>query len=767
MKEYHVVAMNHVDMAFVMREEAHEEMLEITLERVISAMERHPEIHFALEQAAHYRKLENRRPDLFEKVKKLLAEGRMEFLGGMATTAETNFPNGECYVRNQGMGYLWVKNHLKAEPKVGWLVDTFGMNAQIPQIMSQFGFKHVYANRFGGDKRHDMFWDEGLDGSRILVIGKDLASVNVIPNSQAFKLCRNPADIDKLFADADALQGDIPKLVNYYIENEEIFSEYYLKLVEERNKGGNWKHSTYAEYSEDLEKHGYDVPTLNCDLNPEFTGTFALRTPLKVENRRMETELLEVELWESLLGTNVQEVKEKLEECWWDLFFCQFHDVFTGSHEDITFRNAMNKFHRIGTVSDDILRKTLFMKPDENRMVCCNALPWKRKEWVETPAGGFFAELLPCSIKEYDIEKIKNQTADVYCKGTEISNEYLKLVLSETKGISLLDRKGKVYLAEAADFLVAQADYGGLQIERCDAEEIYALSGNVKIGEVCTNEMGQTISMYGTFPTMPWNRGLNKLAWEIKFSLRKGEQTLRMKILLDWEGKETRIRLKVPGAIEGRDVFHEIPFGVIRRDAYRNLPTAKGEWPVARFAAIEDGKSGIALINRGVAGVEQEGRTLATTLIRAYGEKDYPWIRPSDLTSQYGRSEFDFMLIPYDGTYAEAGIIRKAQEFNQPFMVSSGSCNRSLTEKSWFSIDKENVVLSTIKRAWDDSGELIIRMYEAAGTAEECTVVMEGLQEAYRSDLMETKGETLVHEENRMTLEFAPFEIKTIRVKRN
>lgn len=779
MGDYYVVAMNHIDMAFTMREEAHEEMLDVTLERVIGVLERHPELHFALEQAAHYRKLERRRPDLFQKVRQLLAEGRMEFLGGMATTAETNFPNGECLIRNQGMGLLWVREHLGTEPKVGWLVDTFGMNPQVPQIMSQFGFRHVYANRFGGDKRHDLFFARGLDGSRILVIGRDLASINVLPNSQAFGLCRNPGDVDRLFAEADALTGDVPRLVHYYIENEELFSEYYLRLVEERQTEGNWKHATYAEYSEALEAHGYEVPTLDGDLNPEFTGTFALRTPIKVGNRSAETGLLEAELWAALLGADAQ---ESLEDCWWDLFFCQFHDVFTGSHEDITYRNVRNKFRGIHDVSARVLRQSLGMREAEDRIVCCNSLPWARREWVEIDPDtgrGFFAELPPCGVEEYALEMLPERGAEEYAleslperteelpgAGSSISNEYLTLVLDEKAGITLKDRAGTAYIAEAADFLVAQADYGGLQIERCEAEEVYAMTGSVRIGAAVASERGQSISMYGSFPRMPWNHGANRLDWEIQFLLQKGEKALRIKVLLDWEGQETRIRLRLPGALEGRDAFYEVPFGVVRREAYRNLPTAKGEWPAFRFAALEDGKRGLALINRGVAGVEQEGSSLVTTLIRAYGERDNPWIAPTKLTSQCGKSEFAFLVAPYEGNYRSADIIRKAQAFNQPVTCLKGTCEESAAGKSWFSIDRENIVLSAIKTAWDGSGDTVIRMYEAAGTAQTCCAEISGLQEACRSDATEKKGERLAHAGDKVTLEFAPYEIKTIRVRR-
>lgn len=60
-------------------------------------------------------------------------------------------------------------------------------------------------------------------------------------------------------------------------------------------------------------------------MNPEFTGTYALRTPIRPGNRKAETMLLEAEKWSALLtGEN----PAALEECWWDIFINQFHDVF-------------------------------------------------------------------------------------------------------------------------------------------------------------------------------------------------------------------------------------------------------------------------------------------------------------------------------------------------------------------------------------------------------------------------------------------------------
>lgn len=779
MANYHVVGVSHIDMAFVMRREAHAEMVEILLERIISVLERNPGVHFALEQAAHYRNLETRRPDLFRKVKELLKSGRLEFMGGMATTAETNFPNGECFVRNQGMGLSWLEEHLETKPHAGWLIDTFGLNPQVPQIMKQFGFQYLYANRFGGNKRFDIFQAEGLDQSRITIIGCDSNSINVLPETQSLIFCRAWGDVDVLFDKADRLKGDLPKLVTYYIENEEVLSEYYLRRTERKNINGSWLHSTYKEYEEALSRSGYVPPILKEELNPEFTGTFALRPSIKKENRKAENALLSAEKWQALLLE-----EEALEDCWWELFHCQFHDAFSGSCEDITHEDILKKLSGVQKKALEIQKKALRINAVEKGIVCSNSLPAARKEWtaVEGVDGNaavydgeklcpscqrdgrlyFLAEVPAGGIRKYEIREGKAQKEETLTGKREISNEFLRLVLSERNGIeSLEDAQGNRYIAEAGNFLTVEEDLGGMQIEGRGGRELYAATGSISVDGATSDEMGQRIVMYGEFPAMSWNRD-NKLAWKAEFALHKGESQLRLKLTLDWTGDSARIRLKLPFAKEGRDFYNEVPFGVIRREAYRNRPTAKGEWPAQRFAALENGSHGLALLNRGTAGVEQEGNILAATLIRAYGKGPDAWISPTPLSSGHGRQEFEFSIVPYTGNYRDAGIIEAVQLFDQPLNAVMGDCGLCGKERSFFELEGKGLVLSAIKKAQDGSGDIVVRIYEAEGRNNAGSFRMEGLREARSSSVKEKRGAKIPVQDGRVELEFRPYEIKTI-----
>ncbi len=512
------------------------------------------------------------------------------------------------------------------------MVDTFGSNAQIPQIYRQFGFQQLFANRFGGDKTEDVFLSEGIDGTRLLVIGKDLASS--APGKQvAFRLCRSWIDTDNLFADGDRLSGGLPRMVNNYIENEEVLSLHYADLTRQRadRPGENWMLSSYHQYVEDLRSHKADYPVVNGDLNPEFTGTFSLRTPLRLRNRVVETQLLEAEKWASL------------------------------------------------------------------------AIP------------GFDP-------------------------GTPI-------------------------FRNAGDFLTAQEDIGGFQIETPNGGEIFASSGTIDPPTISTDAMGQRMTLSGQFPAMKWNKGQNRLKWSLDLQATAGEPALGLRLWLDWFGEGTRIRLNIPTLIDSAQGVYEIPFGVVRRRAYRPRGTAKGEWPAHRFVALEGQKKGLALVNRGVAGVEVSGGTLSSTLIRAYYPGPMAWVPPTVETSQHGQHTYDFLLIPYAGSWKSAGVVRQAQEFNTPARLAEG-CRVPGGQISLLTIDRENLVLSSVKTAEDGSGDLLIRFYETFGQETAGTIALPGAESACLSDVTEAPGTAISCANGRIPVSCRPFEIQTIRVKR-
>ena len=301
--KYHVVGAMHIDLAWKKTAPEMAEMLEVFVVRLLDALEQHPEFTYVIEQAAHYRALASHRPDLIKRLKAFIQNGRLEFVGAMASTLETNIPNGECFVRNQMLGLRWVRQFFGVEPQTGWLIDTFGSNAQIPQILTQFGIRRLMANRFGNNQNQDVFLFHGLDGSQILVAGRDVYAPFVRLEHVFWSFAADWQTVDQLVETAAAVDTDGPCLVTPYLENEIHLSLHYLDRVKQKNQTdpGAWENSLPRRFFDALEKTGKPWPVVWGDLNPEFSGTFSQRITIRTRNRVSENLLLEAEKWAALL----------------------------------------------------------------------------------------------------------------------------------------------------------------------------------------------------------------------------------------------------------------------------------------------------------------------------------------------------------------------------------------------------------------------------------------------------------------------------------
>jgi len=134
------------------------------------------------------------------------------------------------------------------------------------------------------------------------------------------------------------------------------------------------------------------------------------------------------------------------------------------------------------------------------------------------------------------------------------------------------------------------------------------------------------------------------------------------------------------------------------------------------------------------------------------------------------RYTFRYAIYPHRGDWKSAYSYRQAQEFNCALYGMQLREGEKLPhERSFLSIEPENVVLSALKVA-DDGDGIILRFYEAAGedTDAEITFFREPA-EVKVVNLLEYEDEEvskgLQMEGNRIKLNVKPFEIVTLRLR--
>ncbi|HAQ9640215.1 TPA: alpha-mannosidase, partial [Enterococcus faecium] len=97
-----------------------------TFSNVVALMDDDPDFVFAASSAQQYAWLKEHYPELFERVKQKVAEGRFVPVGGMWVESDTNMPGGEALARQFVAGKGFFLREFGVDADEVWLPDSFG-----------------------------------------------------------------------------------------------------------------------------------------------------------------------------------------------------------------------------------------------------------------------------------------------------------------------------------------------------------------------------------------------------------------------------------------------------------------------------------------------------------------------------------------------------------------------------------------------------------------------------------------------------------------
>jgi alpha-mannosidase len=230
---------------------------------------------------------------------------------------------------------------------------------------------------------------------------------------------------------------------------------------------------------------------------------------------------------------------------------------------------------------------------------------------------------------------------------------------------------------------------------------------------------------------------------------------------IDWHETHVLLKAAFPLAATSSHATYEIPFGSIERSNTRNnsWEQAQFEVPAQRWADLSDEQHGFSLINESKFGYDDQGNVLRLTLLRSP-----VWPDPE---ADRGHHHFAYALYPHAGDWKKALTVRHGYEYNYPLqaMQVAEHAGKLGDEHSFASVQPENVVLTTMKKA-EDSDSLIFHAYEWAGKTTNVTFTLpEGASGAIVTNLLEQpQGSPLIIAGNQLTVPIHPFEILTVRV---
>jgi alpha-mannosidase len=231
-----------------------------------------------------------------------------------------------------------------------------------------------------------------------------------------------------------------------------------------------------------------------------------------------------------------------------------------------------------------------------------------------------------------------------------------------------------------------------------------------------------------------------------EISLSPGVRRIHIHTSMENMVKDHRIRVTFPVLYRVESVAAEGTFEVRTRPVAAPRPANVADWseepvncfPQKRFVDIGDGKTGLAVLNRGLPEYEvvqnSEGQqAIAVTLLRCVG-----WLSRGDLATRRGHAgpmlptpegqclghhEFDYALVMHSGDWEaeEALVLREAQAFNMPIRaIATGKHAGELPSlTSMIEVEPRGLVVSAIKRSGDG---VIVRIYNPLPHAVEASL---------------------------------------------
>ena len=302
-----------------------------TFRTMLDLMDEYPDFTFSQSQTSVYRLVEEYDPDMMERIKARIDEGRWEITSTAWVETDKNMPSGESLLNTVKYTRDYLEKTWGVDPeslKIDFSPDTFGHSAHIPEIDSFAGIKYYYHCR-------------GLDGDHILYRYKAPSGAEILMYREPYwyNSAITPHVGPGLIDLSRRMGGLKTGLIVYGVGNhgggvtrrdiERAIEMKSWKIWPEVRFGTFREFFSIADKPEIREK----LPVVDRELNFLFDGCYTTQSRIKRANRMTEAKLIEASSL-SALGHDIFGARynfKAYETGWRNTLFTHFHDILTGS----------------------------------------------------------------------------------------------------------------------------------------------------------------------------------------------------------------------------------------------------------------------------------------------------------------------------------------------------------------------------------------------------------------------------------------------------
>lgn len=354
----HMIGNAHIDPVWLWPWQAGVDEAIASFRSAADRCDEYPEFIYTRGEAWLYEQVEKLDPELFARICKLIKSGRWHPTGGQYLQPDANLPSALGWQKQLARGSSYFKKKFGLHSRIGYNVDTFGHPATLPDLLVEAGFDSYVFHRPTPKQLR-------LPTQTFMWRGSGGAEVTAFRLGPAYTTRTNDlyGQIMMVAEGADPGLGHVMCFygvgnhgggptkgnIEFILNNRFAFEGIELRF------------STPSAYFDEIRKLSDRLPVYEGDLQFTNPGCYSVMHDIKQTQRHGEHLLGQCEqainLWSLDESKKITHI-ERLQKCWDDLLFTQFHDILAGTSIPSAWRGVRAMQGRAVLGAEEIILET-------------------------------------------------------------------------------------------------------------------------------------------------------------------------------------------------------------------------------------------------------------------------------------------------------------------------------------------------------------------------------------------------------------------------
>ncbi len=330
-----------------------------------------PDYKFVLAELDYLKPYWDTHPQDRAYLRSLLADGRLELMGGTYNEPNTNLTSVESTIRNLVYGVGFQRHVLGGDPRTAWQLDAFGHDPQFPGLVAGAGLDSSSWARGPYHQWGPMLWTHepgqgGWGDPSVMQFPSEFDWLS--PSGQGVLTHYMPAhysagwqiDSQPTLAAAEQSVYDLFLLLKKVAATRNVLlpvgtdytppAKWVTEIHRDWNARYRWPRFVcglprefFAAVRAQLARDGVQLSAQTRDMNPVYTGKDVSYIDTKQAQRHTEALLIDAEMFATVAAAKGAAFPhEEVDRAWRQLVFGAHHDAITGTESDQVYLDLLS-----------------------------------------------------------------------------------------------------------------------------------------------------------------------------------------------------------------------------------------------------------------------------------------------------------------------------------------------------------------------------------------------------------------------------------------